>query len=178
MIFDPTPLDGVVVVRPEPRSDERGSFARTWCAREFAAAGLSTRIAQANAATTTHRGTLRGMHYQLPPAAEAKLVTCTRGAVHDVVVDLRPESPTFGEHVGVEISADNGLAVYVPELCAHGYLSLTDDVEVRYQVSEFYAPAQERGFRWDDPRFAIEWPIEPVVVSDKDRAWSPYEDVA
>lgn len=172
--FDTSDVDGAVVVTPTPHVDDRGQFARTFCAREFADAGLTTVWVQSNAARTARRGTLRGMHLQLPPAAEAKLVTCTRGAVHDVVVDVRPGSPTHGRWFGIELTADEGLALHVPAGCAHGYLSLVDDVEVRYQVSEYYTPGAEVGFRFDDPAFGIEWPIAPTTVSDKDLAWAPW----
>ena len=174
MIFEPTAIAGVVVVGPTPHADDRGSFTRTFCAREFADAGLMTSFVQANAARTTSAGTIRGMHMQLAPATEAKLVTCTRGAIFDVAVDVREGSPTFGQHVGVELTAENGLSLHVPEGCAHGYLSLVDDVETRYMVSAFYEPGRETGFRWDDPAFAIQWPIPVAIASEKDRSWAPW----
>ena len=171
MILHPTALAGVTVVELQPFRDERGLFARTFCAREFQAAGLDAVVAQANVAFNHRRGTLRGMHYQRPPAAEAKLVRCTRGRVYDVAVDLRAGSPTYLDHVGVELEPDGRAALYVPAGCAHGYLTLEDDTEVMYQVSEFYAPGAEGGLRWDDPRLAIAWPTEVLVISDKDRSW-------
>ena len=170
MRFDATSLDGVRVVDLEPKGDARGFFARAFCADELAAAGLETAVAQANLSWNAARGTLRGLHYQLPPAAETKLVRCTRGAVWDAVVDLRPDSPTFRRWEGFEISAENRRAVYVPRGCAHGYLTLTDDAEVLYFVSAPYSPELERGVRWDDPAFAIDWPVAPTVVSDRDRS--------
>lgn len=174
MIFEETRLPGAHVIRMEKRGDERGFFARAWCRREFEEAGLSTELAQANVSRSRTKGTLRGMHYQVPPAAETKLVRCTRGAIHDVILDLRPESPTMGEWIGVELTAENHTMLYVPEGFAHGFLTLSDDAEVFYQVSAFYAPEHERGVRWDDPRFGIEWPAEPTVLSDKDRSWPDY----
>lgn len=175
MIFTPTDIEGVVVVTPEPRADARGFFARTFCAREFGAAGLRPLVAQANVSFNHAAGTLRGLHFQLPPAAEAKLVRCTRGRVYDVAVDLRPSSPTYLRHVGVVLDADERNALYVPEGCAHGYLTLTDAVEVAYQVSEFYAPGVESGLRWDDPALGIAWPGEVRVISEKDAAWPLYD---
>lgn len=176
MRFIPTPLPGAYLLELEERRDDRGFFARTFCARELEAHGLDPTVAQANVAVTFRRGTMRGMHYQVPPAEETKLVTCTRGAIYDVMVDLRPDSPTYKQHFGVELSAENRRSVYVPRGFAHGYLSLTDDVEARYHVGQFYSPGHERGFRWDDPAFGIEWPIEPTVVSEKDRSWAPYQE--
>src|SRR5688572_1245749 len=145
MRFTETKLAGAFLLDIEPREDERGFFARTFCRREFTAHGLSPAVVQCNSSYNHARGTLRGMHYQLPPAAEAKLVRCIRGAIYDVIVDLRPGSATYLEHVGVELTADNRRQLYVPELFAHGYLTLTDGAEVAYQVSEFYAPGAERG---------------------------------
>ena len=171
MRFVPTALEGVVEVRTEPRADDRGSFARTFCAREFGAAGLSVAVVQANVSSNHRRGTLRGLHFQRPPAAEAKLVRCTRGRVFDVAVDLRPGSPTFLRHAAVVLEARERNALYVPEGCAHGYLTLEDDCEVQYQVSEFYTPTCEGGLRWDDPVLAIPWPDTVRVFSPKDAAW-------
>jgi dTDP-4-dehydrorhamnose 3,5-epimerase len=175
MRFTETPLAGAFVIEPELRADERGFFARTFCANEFSDHGLIPVVAQANLSFNQRAGTLRGMHYQLPPAAEAKLVRCTRGAIHDVIIDLRPESPTHLEHFGIELSEDNRIALYVPELFAHGYQALTDGAEVVYQVSEFYAPGQEQGLRYDDPAFAIEWPLPVSAISAKDRSWPDFE---
>jgi dTDP-4-dehydrorhamnose 3,5-epimerase len=174
MRFTPTRLSGAFILDPERREDARGHFARTFCRREFEAHGLKPDIAQANVAWNARKGTLRGMHYQVAPAAETKLVRCTRGALWDVIVDLRPESPTFLEHVGVELSAENGRQFFVPELFAHGYITLADDTEAAYQVGEFYAPDAERGIRFDDPALGIAWPIPVTVISEKDAAWPAF----
>lgn len=171
MILVPTTVEGVVVVEPQPHADERGLFARTFCAREFEEAGLSPVVAQANLSFNHRAGTLRGLHFQRPPAQEAKLVRCTRGRVFDVAVDLRPRSPTFLRHVGVELDAETRNALYVPEGCAHGYLTLEDACEIVYQVSEFYTPGVEGGLRWDDPALGIEWPAPIHVISEKDASW-------
>ena len=171
MLLTPTTIDGVVVVTPERHSDERGFFARTFCAREFEEAGLRPHVAQANVSYNNHAGTLRGLHFQRPPAAEAKLVRCTRGRVYDVAVDLRPASPSFLRHVGVVLDAEEHNALYVPEGCAHGYLTLEDGCEVTYQVSEFYSPGVEGGLRWNDPGLAIAWPAAVRVISEKDANW-------
>ncbi len=175
MKFEETRLKGAYLVSLEERSDDRGFFARAFCRDEFEALGLNQTIAQSNLAYTKRRGTLRGMHYQVPPYAEVKLIRCTRGAIFDVMVDLRPESETFGQWFGAELTADNRRMLYVPESFGHGYLSLTDDVEVFYHVSAPYAPGAESGFRYDDPRFGIEWPIDIEVVSDKDRSWPDFQ---
>jgi dTDP-4-dehydrorhamnose 3,5-epimerase len=169
MIFRDTPLDGMKLIELDPRGDERGFFARTFCSDEFAAAGLPTRFVQQNLSFSRDRGTLRGLHYQLAPAAEAKLVRCTRGALWDVGLDLRPGSASFGRWHGVELSEDNRLALLVPEGFAHGFVTLSDSCEIAYLVTAPYTPSLERGVRWDDPRFAIEWPLEPALVSDRDR---------
>jgi dTDP-4-dehydrorhamnose 3,5-epimerase len=171
MIFRATPIQGVFVIEPEPLSDERGFFSRTFCAREFKALGLAPVSAQSNIAYNNRKGTVRGMHYQLPPAAEAKLVRCTGGSIYDVVVDLRPASPSYLMHFGLELSSRNRRALYVPPLCAHGYQTLTDEAEVFYQVSEFYAPGHERGARFNDPALGIEWPLPVSLISEKDRTW-------
>jgi dTDP-4-dehydrorhamnose 3,5-epimerase len=177
VIFTETDLENAFVVDLERREDERGFFARAWCADEFADAGLSTRVVQCNVSFNRHRGTLRGMHYQVPPHAEAKLVRCTRGAIYDVIIDLRPESPTYKRWAGFELSAENGRALYVPEGFAHGYQTLTDDVETFYQVSEFYAPGAERGVRWNDPAFGIEWPLpDDPIMSEKDKTWPDFAE--
>ena len=168
MIFTETKLKGAFIIDLEERKDDRGAFARTFCVREFEAHGLTLAIAQANWAHNHKAGTLRGMHYQAPPAAETKLVRCTRGAVYDVIVDLRPDSPTYLQHVAVELSGDNHRAIYIPQQFAHGYQTLTDDAELSYQVSEFYAPGHERGLRYDDPALGIRWPLPVSVISDKD----------
>jgi dTDP-4-dehydrorhamnose 3,5-epimerase len=174
MRFTPTRLSGAFILDPERREDARGHFARTFCRREFEAHGLRQDIAQANIAWNARKGTLRGMHYQVAPAAETKLVRCPRGALWDVIVDLRPDSPTFLEHVGVELSAENGRQLFVPELFAHGYITLADDTEAAYQVGEFYAPEAERGIRYDDPALGISWPVPVEVISDKDASWPDF----
>ncbi len=170
-----TTLKGVFIVDLEPRQDSRGLFARTFCVREFEALGLRTAIAQCNLSVTYRRGTIRGMHYLAPPAAEAKLVRCVRGAIFDVVVDMHPDSASFASHISVELTAENRRALYVPEMVAHGFQTLTDDVEVIYQMSDFYAPECERGLRYDDPALNIQWPLPVTEISDKDASW-PYLD--
>jgi dTDP-4-dehydrorhamnose 3,5-epimerase len=174
MKFVETELKGAYVVELQPISDCRGFFSRAFCGREFEAHGLKPAVAQVNASFNYKRGTMRGMHYQLPPAAETKLVRCTAGAVFDVIVDLRPKSPTYLQHFGIELSAQNRKALYVPEMFAHGYLTLTDGAEVLYQVGEFYTPGCERGLRYDDPRIAIKWPVPIEVISEKDSSWAPF----
>jgi dTDP-4-dehydrorhamnose 3,5-epimerase len=175
MRFTPAGLDGAYLVEPERHADDRGHFARTFCAREFAERGLTPAIAQSSISYNHARGTLRGMHYQLPPAAEAKLVRCTHGAVYDVLVDLRPDSPTYLRHVAVELTADEGAALYVPELVAHGFQTLEPGTEVAYQISEFHSPEHARGFRHDDPLFSIEWPLPVSAISERDLSWPDYE---
>jgi dTDP-4-dehydrorhamnose 3,5-epimerase len=171
VIFTETKLQGAFVIDIERRPDERGFFARAFCQNEFAEHGLNTTIAQSNVAFNLKRGTLRGMHFQFPPAAETKFVRCTRGAILDIIVDLRPESPTYLEHVAVELSADNARGLYVPERFAHGYQVLEDDTETSYQVGEFYTPGVEGGLMYDDPRLGLEWPLPVTVISEKDQAW-------
>lgn len=158
MRFIETKLKGAYIIEPEPIEDERGFFARTYCAREFEAHGLNPRFVQCNISYNKKKGTLRGMHYQAAPYAEAKLVRCTRGAIYDVIIDFRPESPTYKAWVTVELTADNHLMLYVPESFAHGFQTLADDTEVFYQMSEYYHPESARGARWDDPAFGIVWP--------------------
>jgi dTDP-4-dehydrorhamnose 3,5-epimerase len=175
MIFTQTTLPGAAIVDIEARADERGFFARVFCADEFAGQGLETRVVQANLSFNARRGTLRGMHYQLPPAGEAKLVRCIRGAIYDVIIDLRPESPTYLRHFGVELSAENHRALYIPQQFAHGFQTLADETEVLYLVSEFYTPAYERGLRYDDPAFGIDWPLPISVISAKDAAWGLFD---
>ena len=170
MEFVPTDVDGVVLVRPEPRRDDRGWFARIFCTEEFAEAGLTTEVAQINLAETAVAGTVRGLHYQLPPADEAKLVRCVAGAIFDVVLDTRHGSPTFGRWAGVELTAEEGSALYVPPGCAHGYQALTDGARALYQASAPYTPGVERGVHHADRDLAIGWPLDPVKVSEKDRA--------
>jgi dTDP-4-dehydrorhamnose 3,5-epimerase len=175
VIFQPLRLKGAFVVEPEPVADERGFFARTWCRREFEAQGLNADLAQCSVSFNARRGTLRGLHYQAEPHAEAKLVRCTRGAIWDVLVDLRPDSPTFKAHAAVVLDETNRRMVYVPEGVAHGFLTLADATEVFYQISTFHHPASARGVRWDDPAFAIPWP-EPVrVISERDRTFPDFD---
>ena len=169
MIFNPTPLAGVYTIELEKRGDDRGFFARVFCTREFEDVGLVQSFVQVNNSSSAQKGTLRGMHYQLAPRSETKLVRCIRGALLDVILDLREGSPTFGQSFSAELSAENRLMMYVPKGFAHGFLTLTDDAEAFYFVDEFYAPEAERIVRYDDPRFAIEWPFEPTEMSDKDR---------
>jgi dTDP-4-dehydrorhamnose 3,5-epimerase len=170
MIFTETPLSGAYAIGLEKRGDDRGFFARVFCRREFEQHGLVTEYVQMNNSLSAQKGTLRGMHYQLPPSAETKLVRCIRGALYDAILDLRPGSATFGKSFGIELSAENRLMLYIPKGFAHGFMTLTDDVEAFYFADEFYAPQQERIVRWDDPRFAISWPASPASLSDKDRA--------
>lgn len=173
MTFHETAIGGVWVVEPERFADERGFFARTWDTREFADHGLNGRLVQCSVSFNVRRGTLRGLHYQAAPHEEAKLVRCTSGAVYDVAVDLRAGSETLGRWVGVELSPQNRLALYVPEGCAHGFLTLADGSEVAYQMSEFHFPDASRGVRYDDPAFAINWPGDVLVVNERDRSY-PY----
>lgn len=175
MKFLPTPLSGAYTIELEKRGDDRGFFARLYCAREFEAAGIPTTVVQINNSLSAKAGTLRGMHYQLPPAAETKIVRCIRGALYDVILDLRPDSPTFGRWFGAELSAENRLMMLVPRGFAHGFLTLTDDTEAFYLVDAFYSPENERGLRYNDPRFDVVWPRTPVDISDKDRNWPDYD---
>ena len=174
MRFLETDLVGAVLVEPEPFADERGLFARTWCAREFAAHGLDPRLVQASTSLSRRRGTLRGMHLQAPPHAEVKLVRCTRGAIYDVIIDLRPASPTFLRHLGVTLTEQNRVALYIPEGCAHGFQTLVDDSEVLYQMSAFHAPAAARGFRWNDPAFGITWPSPAPILNERDASYPDF----
>ena len=169
------PLPGVFLFRLRPRRDERGFFARCFCRHELAALGVEADVRQANLSHSRRRGTLRGLHYQLPPSAETKIVRCLRGRIHDVVVDLRPDSPTFRRSFAAELGEEDGRAMVVPPGCAHGFLTLTDDVLVLYFVSAPYDPARERGLRWDDPAFAIPWPFPPKVVSERDRSHPDFD---
>ena len=175
MRIEPAPLDGAATIELDLRGDERGFFARMYCEREFAAAGLETRFVQANNSSNAQRGTLRGLHYQLPPDTEVKLVRCIRGALWDVIVDVRPGSPSFGRWFGAELTAQNRRMMYVPRGFAHGFITLTDDSELIYFVSAFYEPKQERGLRWNDPKIAIDWPVAPSVISEKDANWPDFE---
>jgi len=170
MDYQPTAVDGAYVVSLQPRGDDRGFFARVFCAAEFAGHGLDAAIAQINTSLSVAAGTLRGLHYQLAPHAESKLVRCIRGSAFDVVLDLRPDSPSFGRWAGATLSADNRQMMFVPRGCAHAFLTLEDNTEMFYTASAAYAGAAERIVRWNDPRFAIAWPRPPVVLSDKDAA--------
>jgi len=171
MIFTETELPGAFIVDVNPVEDDRGLFARIYCADEFARHGLNVNVAQGNVSFNHKAGTVRGMHYQLPPAPETKLVRCTRGAILDVIVDLRPGSPTYLQHVAVELSEHNRRSLYVPEMFAHGYQTLTDRAEVTYQVSAPYTPGAERGLRHDDPQLGIRWPLAVQAISGKDASW-------
>jgi dTDP-4-dehydrorhamnose 3,5-epimerase len=175
MRFLETKVDGAFLIEPEPIADERGLFARTWCREEFEEHGLNPGLAQANVSFNHRKGTLRGMHYQAAPHQEAKLVRCTQGAVFDVALDLRPASPTYLAWFGAELDAGNRAMLYVPEGCAHGFLTLADATEVAYQMSAPYAPAAARGVRWDDPAFAIEWPGEVLVINQRDASYPDVE---
>jgi len=177
VIFTETTLPGAFVIDLERKEDSRGYFARAFCQHEFADLGLKPVIAQANVAYNNVAGTLRGMHFQFPPAAETKIVRCTRGAIVDIIVDLRPESPTYLQSVSVELNEDNGRALYVPERFAHGYQTLVDGTETSYQVGAFYAPETEGGLAYDDPRLGLEWPLPVAVISEKDSRWQPLEAV-
>ncbi|WP_449245244.1 dTDP-4-dehydrorhamnose 3,5-epimerase [Desulfobacca acetoxidans] len=173
MIFCETRLKGAFIIELEPIADARGFFARTWCQREFAAHGLKSRFVQCNISYNKKKGTLRGMHYQIAPHAEAKVVRCTRGAIYDVIIDLRPDSLTFKQWLAVELTADNRRMLYIPEEFAHGFQTLEDDTEVFYQMSEFYHPECARGVRWDDEAFGIEWQGEIPIISENDRSYRP-----
>jgi dTDP-4-dehydrorhamnose 3,5-epimerase len=175
MTFHETNLSGVYEVRLEPKPDERGFFARSWCQREFESNGLNPTIVQCSVSFNTRKGTLRGIHYQALPRAETKLVRCTMGAIYDVVVDLRRESPTFKDWTAVTLTAANRSMVYVPRGCGHGFLTLEDDTEIFYQMSEVYSLEASRGVRWNDPTFQIAWPGEAVVISDRDRTYRDFE---
>ena len=171
MIFSETKLSGTFTIIPEHHKDERGFFARTFCEKEFARQGLSRNFVQCNISFNNNIGTLRGMHYQLPPFGEAKLVRCTKGAIYDVVIDLRVDSPTFKQWVAFELTEYNRNMVYIPENLAHGFLTLTDDTEVFYQMSEIFTPQAAAGVRYNDPAFTINWPAIPNTISDKDKNW-------
>lgn len=177
MIFIETKLRGAFIIDLQPHADERGFFARAFCQREFEAHGLKPVIAQANIGFNRRKGTLRGMHFQYPPAAETKLVRASRGAVLDIIVDLRPESPTYLEHISVELSADNHRGIYIPERFAHGYQALQDDTETTYHVGEFYTPGAEDGLRYDDPALGLKWPLPVSVMSAKDREWRALSEI-
>ena len=176
MLFHALPLEGAFRIEIEPIGDHRGFNARSFCAREFETHGLRSRFVQTNVIANGPRGTLRGFHYQVPPHTETKLFRVTRGAIHDVIIDLRPSSPTYRRWIAVELSATAHIMLYVPEGFAQGFQTLADDTELTYQVSAFYAPDHGRGIRHDDPAFGIPWPLEPSVISDKDRSWPDFED--
>ena len=178
MKFTETALAGAYVIDVDRLADERGFFARSWCEDEFAARGIAMPPLQANISFNPRQGTLRGMHYQLPPHEETKLVRCTRGAILDVIVDLRSESPTFGQWLGVELTAESYRMLFVPGRFAHGFLTLTDNTDVCYQVSAKYAPGAERGLRWNDPAIGIRWPFAPTLISDKDQHHPNFRELA
>ncbi len=168
MIFRAQDLPGAFLIEPEPHADERGFFARTWCSDEFAEAGLPNEIVQSNLSCTRLRGTMRGMHYQRPPSREGKVVRCLKGRIFDAIVDIRPDSPTFLRHLGVELTSTNRLALYVPPGFAHGFQTLEDDAEVWYQMTDRYQPGLSGGLRWDDPALGIEWPMKPTALNERD----------
>ncbi len=174
MIFVPTALPGAFVIELEKTEDERGFFARTWSAQEFAAHGLNARLVQCSTSFNSRTGTLRGMHWQSAPFEEAKLVRCTAGAIHDVVLDLRPDSPAYLQHLAIELSAANRRMLYVPEGCAHGFQTLADDTEVFYQMTQVYSADHARGVRWDDPAFGLPWPPGERIMNDRDRLYPDY----
>ncbi len=169
MKFTETDLKGAYIIEINKLKDERGFFGRSWCMKELEEYGLKTNIAQANTSFSKKKGTLRGMHYQNDPYQETKLIRCTRGSIYDVIIDLRPESPTFAKWFGVELTQDNYKMLYVPEDFAHGFITLEDDSEVTYLVTQFYTPGAESGIRWNDSQFNIHWPLTPKVISDKDK---------
>ena len=175
MIFKETHLKGAYLIELDKLQDERGFFARSFCQREFEEHGLNPHVVQCNVSFNTKKGTIRGMHYQVSPYEEAKLVRCTKGAIYDVIIDLRPNSNTYMKHYGVQLDTKNRSMLFVPEGFAHGFLTLEDNTEVLYQMSEFYAPDSARGFRWNDPAFGIEWPMEIKVISDRDRTYPDFK---
>ncbi|WP_028585954.1 dTDP-4-dehydrorhamnose 3,5-epimerase [Desulfogranum mediterraneum] len=176
MIFEETKLNDAYLIRPERLEDSRGFFARAWCRKEFKQHGLCADLAQCNIAYNAKQGTLRGMHYQKKPHQEVKIVRCTAGAILDLIIDIRPESPTYRQWLGIELSAENRAMLYVPQGFAHGYLTLVDGAEIFYQVSEFYTPEVEHGIRWNDPLFRIDWPVsEDLIISAKDNSWPDWK---
>jgi dTDP-4-dehydrorhamnose 3,5-epimerase len=175
MIFQPLPLKGAYTIELDRRGDDRGFFARLFCEREFLEAGLESHYVQINNSLSAKKGTLRGLHYQLAPSAEVKVIRCIQGELFDVILDLRPDSLTFGRSIGVHLTANNREMIYVPRGYAHGLITLTENTEALYLVSSFYAPDCERGIRWNDPRFAIKWPVEPAEISSKDLAWPDFD---
>ena len=174
MIFRETRIAGALVIEPEKHVDDRGSFARIWCARELADRGVDARLAQGSISSNPRRGTLRGLHYSVAPRAEAKLVRCVRGSVYDVLVDVRPTSPTHRQWHAETLTADNGFAMYAPEGVAHGFLTLEDSTDLLYLISEFYDPSCARGVRWNDPAFAVAWPVDAPILSERDREYPDY----
>jgi dTDP-4-dehydrorhamnose 3,5-epimerase len=176
MQFRETKIKGLWIVELQRHEDHRGFFARTWCQKEYEAHGLNPQIAQINVGFTTKKAGLRGLHFQIPPHAETKTVRCTRGALLDVAVDIRPDSPTYKQWVGVELTAENHRTLCIPEGCAHGYQTLADDTEILYLTSAFHAPESARGYRYDDPAFGIVWPLPVSSISDADRAWPEYKE--
>ena len=176
MKFHKTDLAGACIIELDKLEDERGFFARSWCQREFEDQGLVATVVQANTSFNTKAGTLRGMHYQLAPHQETKLIRCTRGALYDVIVDIRPDSPTYKRWMGVELTATNYRMLYVPADFAHGFITMENNTEVMYLVSEFYTPGAEGGLRWNDPTFGIEWPCPVEVISAKDASWPDFDD--
>jgi dTDP-4-dehydrorhamnose 3,5-epimerase len=177
MRFLKTEIQGVWLIEPDFHKDERGHFFRAWCLREFEEHGIQFHPVQANMGFSLRKGTVRGMHFQVEPAPEAKLIRCTRGAMFDVALDVRTDSSTYGKWVGVELTAENGKMLYIPEGCAHGYETLQDRTEMHYMTSQFYSPAAARGARFDDPAFGIEWPLVPLVISAQDRNWPLEEEL-
>lgn len=172
MHFTATKLAGAYIIEPQPHKDERGLFARTYCAREFREQGLLDTFVQCNTSWNARKGTVRGLHYQLSPSSEVKLVRCTTGAVWDVIVDLRPDSPTYLQHVTAELTSRNRLALYIPAMFAHGFQALEDATEIFYQMSDFYAPKLAKGIRYDDPKIGISWPLPVTSISDQDLSWT------
>jgi dTDP-4-dehydrorhamnose 3,5-epimerase len=170
VIFTETKLKGAFIIEPDRLEDDRGFFARSWCQREFEAHGLNPRLVQCSISYNKSKCTLRGIHYQTAPYEEAKLVRCTNGSIYDAIIDLRPQSPTFRQYIGLVLTARNSKMAYVPEGFAHGFLTLEDNTEVFYQMSEFYYPEHAKGVRWNDPAFGIEWPLAPRTMSDRDRS--------
>ena len=172
MRFIATNLEGAWVIEPQLHEDSRGLFARTFCGREFREQGLVDSFVQCNTSWNARKGTVRGLHYQLPPSCEVKLVRCTAGALWDVIVDLRPDSPTYLQHFGIELSAKNRFALYIPGMFAHGFQTLEESTEVFYQMSEFYSPKLSRGIRYDDPKLRVKWPLPVAAISDQDLSWA------
>lgn len=175
MKFEKTSLKDAYIIDLEKRGDERGFFARTFCADEFKKHGLNTNFVQCNMSYSKDKYTLRGFHYQIDGAEEAKLIRCTKGAILDIIIDIRPDSPSYGQHISVELTEENHRMLYVPEGFAHSFITLVEDIEVFYMVSEFYTPGKERGIRWNDPSFDIEWPTKDPIISEKDSNWPDFK---